>query len=76
MKGRLPLMWFDFMLRHIGALLPLPVLFVRAASNLMGGVTRTVRGYHHFVEVTAVYAGLSLVRVLVYITHRNGGDPV
>ena len=31
----LPLLWFDRLLRHYGALLPLPILALRAASVLL-----------------------------------------
>eukprot|EP00884_Botryococcus_braunii_P021769 jgi/Botrbrau1/8276/Bobra.0251s0005.1 len=71
-KDKLPLMWFDRFLRQAGSLLPLPVLVVRAASNFTGHVRGAVRKYHHFLEAMLVYGGLTLVRVLVYITHRDG----
>ncbi len=42
----LPLLWFDRLLRHYGALLPLPILALRAASVLLspGARVRAIAG--------------------------------
>ena len=75
--GRLPLLWFDGMLRKVGPLLPLPLLLSRAAvarSPLAGGGSPGGGGRPaaHFVHVASVYAAAAAARLAVYLPHRAG----
>lgn len=72
--GKLPLLWFDGVLRKVGPLLPLPLLLSRAAvagggrgSSLAGS-----RPAAHFVHVAAVYAAAAAARLAVYLPHKAG----
>ncbi len=80
LQQRLPLLWFDRMLRRFGPLLPLPVVALRAASDLvmlhseqhqLSGL-QSGRLQGHFAETAVIYVGLSMVRLLVYFLHCAG----
>lgn len=74
--GKLPLLWFDGVLRKAGPLLPVPLLLSRAAvshSPPFGGSDgRRPRPAAHFVHVAAVYAAAAAARLAVYLPHRAG----
>lgn len=82
--GKLPLLWFDAVLRRAGPLLPVPLLLSRAAVShapLFGGsgasagagsAGRGLRPAAHFVHVAAVYAAAAAARLAVYLPHRTG----
>ena len=80
LQQRLPLLWFDRLLRRFGPLLPLPVVALRAASDvvmlhseqhqLSGLQSGRLQG--HYTETAVIYIGLSMVRLLVYFLHCAG----
>ena len=83
LQQRLPLLWFDRLLRRLGPVLPLPVVALRLASDLLvlrreqhqlaglqGGRLRA-----HFTETAVVYVGVSAVRLAVYFLHCAGAAP-
>lgn len=84
LRQRLPLLWFDRLLRHAGPFLPLPVVALRLASDLLmlrgeqhqlsGLQSRRLRG--HYTEAAAIYVGMTAVRLVVYFLHCAGGSSV
>lgn len=80
LQQRLPLLWFDRLLRRFGPLLPLPVVALRAASDLvmlhseqhqLSGL-QSGRLQGHYTETAVIYVGLTVVRLLVYFLHCAG----
>ena len=84
LQQRLPLLWFDRLLRRLGPLLPLPVIALRLASDLLvlrgeqhqlaGLQSGRLRG--HYTETAVVYLGVSAVRLVVYFLHCAGVPPL
>ena len=80
LQQRLPLLWFDRLLRKFGPLLPLPVVALRLASDLvlLRGEEQRLTGLQsgrlqgHYTETAVVYLGVSVMRVLVYFLHCAG----
>ena len=83
LQQRLPLLWFDRLLRRLGPLLPLPVVALRLVSDIL-----VLRGEHHqlaglqsgrlqghYTETAVVYVGVSAVRLVVYFLHCAGVPP-
>ena len=83
LQQRLPLLWFDRALRRLGPLLPLPVVALRLASDVLvlrgeqhqlaGLQSGRLRG--HYAETAVVYVGVSAVRLAVYFLHCAGVPP-
>ena len=80
LQQRLPLLWFDRLLRRFGPLLPLPLVALRAASDLvmlyseqhqLSGL-QSGRLQGHYTETAVIYIGLTMVRLLVYFLHCAG----
>ena len=84
LQQRLPLLWFDRLLRRLGPLLPLPVVALRLASDLFvlrreqhqltGLQSGRLQG--HYTETAVVYLGVSAVRLVVYFLHCAGMPPL
>ncbi len=80
LKARLPLLWFDRLLRRWGPLLPAPVLAVRLAADVAallasGQALSSPAGSrlrHHLAETTVVYFGIIVLRAVVYGLHYAG----
>lgn len=80
LKARLPLLWFDRLLRRHGPLLPLPVFAIRIATDVAALVSsgqrldspQGSRLRHHLAEAGVVYVGITLVRMFVYGLHCAG----
>ena len=80
LQQRLPLLWFDRLLRKFGPLLPLPVVALRLASDLvlLRGEEQRLTGLQsgrlqgHYTEAAVVYLGVSVMRLLVYFLHCAG----
>lgn len=75
--GKLPLLWFDGLLRSLGPLLTLPLLLSRAVahrSSFIGSSSSSSssRPIAHFVHVAAVYAAAAAARLSVFLPHRSG----
>ena len=71
--GKLPLLWFDGLLRKAGPLLPLPLLLSRAAVTRGGGSGGGGgRPAAHFIHVAFVYLAAAAARLAVYLPHRAG----
>ena len=83
LQRRLPLLWFDRLLRRFGPFLPLPVVALRLASDLvmLRGEQHRLAGLQsgrlqgHYTETAVVYLGVSVMRVLVYFLHCAGEAP-
>ncbi len=84
LQARLPLLWFDRLLRHHGPLLPLPVFVIRIAVDIAaimsnGHDLRSPQGArlrHHLAEAAVVYVGITAVRLFVYGLHCAGACTV
>lgn len=80
LQARLPLLWFDRLLRRHGPLLPLPVFAIRLAVDIAsvlshGHNLQSPQGNrlrHHLAEAAVVYAGVTAVRLFVYGLHCAG----
>ena len=83
LQQRLPLLWFDRALRRLGPLLPLPVVALRLASDVLvlRGEQHQLAGLQsgrlqgHYTETAVVYVGVSAVRLAVYFLHCAGLTP-
>lgn len=81
LKARLPLLWFDRLLRRWGPLLPAPVLAVRLAADVAALLASGQEGLgspagsrlrHHLAETAVVYSGIIILRAVVYGLHYAG----
>ncbi|CAL8465031.1 g4566 [Coccomyxa elongata] len=80
LQARLPLLWFDRLLRRHGPLLPLPVFAIRLAVDIAavlsnGHNLQSPQGNrlrHHLAEAAVVYVGVTAVRLFVYGLHCAG----
>lgn len=82
-QQQLPLLWFDRLLRRFGPYLPMPVVALRLASDLVmqraqqhqpsGLQSGRLQG--HYTEVAVIYVGVSVMRLFVYFLHCAGEKP-
>lgn len=80
LQARLPLLWFDRLLRRYGPLLPLPIFAIRLAVDIAAVLSsghnlqspQGSRLRHHLAEAAVVYVGVTAVRLFVYGLHCAG----
>ena len=71
-KVSLPLGWFDWLLRNLGTLLPIPAILLRISGSLASLLPTNPAGKLEL----AAYLAASALRLVVYQLHVSGGPQV